>query len=69
MDGAAETGVSDPRWVLTLARRRGLRRERGRRARKLLRDQPVAWAAAMMTRVTAPGLEIRDRCPALISVM
>src|SRR5258708_37788688 len=33
-----------------------------------LRDQPVAWAAAMITRVTAPGREIRERCPALISV-
>src|SRR5260370_20425542 len=32
-------------------------------------DQPVAWAAAMMTRVTAPGWEISDRCPASISVM
>jgi len=58
-----------PRRVLTLAGGRGLRREHGRRARKLLRDQLVAWAAAMMTRVTAPGLEIRDRCPALISMM
>src|SRR6266446_4899199 len=37
--------------------------------RQLLRDQPVAWAAATMTRVTASGWEIRDRCPALISVM
>src|SRR4029077_1745345 len=36
---------------------------------QLLRDQPAAWAAAMMTRVTAPGREIRDRCPALISVI
>jgi hypothetical protein len=69
MDGAAETGVSDPRRVLTLAGGRGLRWEHGGCARRLLRDQPVAWAAAMMTRVTAPGLEIRDRCPALISVM
>src|SRR6266567_3604800 len=39
------------------------------RVRQLLRDQPVAWAAATMTRVTAPGWEISDRCPALISVM
>jgi hypothetical protein len=44
-------------------------REAGRRARQLLRDQLAAWAAAMMTRVTAAGWEIRDRCPALISVM
>src|SRR5690242_3021679 len=36
---------------------------------QLLRDQSVAWAAAMMTRVTASGREIRERCPALISVM
>src|SRR5258707_10567464 len=36
---------------------------------QLLRDQPVAWAAAMMTRVTAPGWEIRDRCPESTSVM
>src|SRR6266567_1666734 len=33
------------------------------------RNQPAARAAARMTRVTAPGLEIRDRCPASISVM
>ena len=69
MDGAAETGVSAPRQVLALAGGRERRREHGRRVRKLLRDQPVAWAAAMMTRATAPGLEIRDRCPALIWVM
>src|SRR5260370_10912079 len=31
-------------------------------------DQPAAWAAATMTRVTAPGREISDRCPASISV-
>src|SRR5260370_36210271 len=37
--------------------------------RQLIRDQPAALAAAMMTRVTAPGWEIRDRCPASISVM
>src|SRR5262249_8700456 len=30
---------------------------------------PVAWTAARMTRVTTDGLEMRDRCPALTSVM
>jgi hypothetical protein len=69
LDGAAEIGVSDPRRILTLAGGRGLGGEHGRRARKLLRNHLVAWAAAMMTRVTAPGLEIRDRCPASILVM
>src|SRR5260370_33074015 len=29
----------------------------------------MTWAAAMMTRVTAPGREIRDRCPESTSVM
>src|SRR5260370_38206248 len=39
------------------------------REAQLLRDQPMTWAAAMMTRVTAPGREIRDRCPESTSVM
>jgi hypothetical protein len=29
----------------------------------------VAWTAWRMTRVTTDGLEMRDRCPALTSVM
>jgi len=31
--------------------------------------QLVAWAASMMTLATTPGLEIMDRCGALISVI
>ena len=30
---------------------------------------PVAWTALRMTRVTTDGSEMRDRCPALTSVM
>src|SRR4029077_19455749 len=34
-----------------------------------LAGHPVAWTASRMTRVTTDGLEMRDRGPALTSVM
>src|SRR5437016_3847951 len=44
-------------------------RRRVRRTPGRLAGHPVAWTASRMTRVTTEGLEMRDRCPALTSVM
>ena len=71
-------GTADGYLRGPLACRKGLAGPESR-ARMDARDPPrrgeaaqrqlVARAAAMMMRVTAPGWEIRDRCPALISLM
>src|SRR4029077_1563093 len=62
----ADSGLTTPSFVNTSAPRTR-RRIRGTPGR--LAGYPVAWTASRMTRVTTDGLEMRDRCPALTTVI